>query len=357
MSRLIHDIERVLLVEDDVVLARSTRRAIEERDKTVVEVFHDFESARQAVVKGAYDAIVSDFDLPDGTGADVLSLALMHNPDAPRILVTAHTQWSTAARTINQASVFRVLGKPVGDEGLRDVVDQALELKRTRDERNELKEIADRQRRELAEANATLFAQNLTLDRTVKERVVHVLKALMSGHDFRVCGNRRRSFRVASIARALGKSVGLFGSELEALHIAALLHDVGAIALRDSVNERGSMRISDGDRRRVPELGHALLSDLPFLSDSAQIVRESRVRFDGRDAQKAGTQIHRGARLLAVALRYDELTCAAPLDLVAHLAACDMLSNIRDSELDPALVGLFIAQPFTAWKAIVDAAG
>jgi len=58
---------RVLLVEDDTILAKSESRALGSRGASVT-IAHSFESARAELANGAWDAVILDLGLKDGWG-------------------------------------------------------------------------------------------------------------------------------------------------------------------------------------------------------------------------------------------------------------------------------------------------
>lgn len=345
--------ERILVVEDDLRLARATKRAIEESPGHEVSLAHDVRQGQELVRTERWDAIVCDFELPDGTGADVLACALAVAPETPRILVTSHTEWSTAARSINEGEVFRVVAKPWSDVGLRGVVEQALELKRLRDGRRELKQLADRYQRELAVSNERLRIQNGALDREVQRRTNDFLAAIVSAADLRARGVSTRSQRVAALARSLGEALCLTGDALEDLTYAALLHGIGAIGARDILVDGSSPRLAEAERGRLPELGYAILSRVSFLRGAAKLVREQGERYDGHGTPHglSAERIAIGARILAVAIRYDELLASHPsIDEPAHDAACKALQTEAGKTLDPQVVGTLLGHPFSRWR-------
>lgn len=164
MNQLLGIEQKILLVEDDPTVARTTLRVLDD-DARVFQHVSDVASAIAAMKSESFDLILSDYELPDGLGATVLAYARDLQPDAPRILVTSHTDWQTAQCSINAGELFRIVAKPWTDGVIRSVVEQGLALKRLRDEHAELRELTKRQQRELAEANASLVAKTLILER------------------------------------------------------------------------------------------------------------------------------------------------------------------------------------------------
>ena len=141
--------EKSLIVcvdDDDSMLAavsRTLRRepSFEVRASTnVTQVLEWIQSEQVAV-------LVSDYEMPEMTGAQLAGIAKRIRPETVRILLTGRRTLDTAIDGINQGEIFRFLGKPFEDKTLRqavlDGVQRHLEL---------LALSGDRQRRERRDA-------------------------------------------------------------------------------------------------------------------------------------------------------------------------------------------------------------
>ncbi|MFD8964541.1 HD-GYP domain-containing protein [Streptomyces sp. NPDC059568] len=65
--------------------------------------------------------------------------------------------------------------------------------------------------------------------------------------------------RVAGLSRAVGRELGLSGSELTVLEYAALMHDIGQLSLVDPVPEGATALLPVADQRRIALLGGAVV--------------------------------------------------------------------------------------------------
>jgi response regulator RpfG family c-di-GMP phosphodiesterase len=345
---------QVLVVEDDLGLARATKRVLLERDDCEVELAHDVADATAKLRERAFDAIISDFELPDGTGADVLRLARALHPDAPRILVTSHTEWSAAARSVNEGEVFRILQKPIEAETLQRTLDEAMLLKRSRDDERAQANASAREQRALAERNARLSVRASYLDRLLDARTRDLLEILLEGLELRARGARRRARCVAAVARRLGELCELAGSDLDDLELAGLLHGVGALAAGDARDDP-----FDDHATALGKLGHDLLRPAAFLRGVAWLIRDHEAPFGGGAAagEPAHEEVSVGARALAVAVRWVALVGdVTRLEPPAHEAACAKLRRDAGGRLDPALVTLLAQHPADAWHEVLRAA-
>lgn len=132
--------------------------------------------------------------------------------------------------------------------------------------------------------------------------MIDALLRLSEKHDPYTAGSARR---VAALAVALGREAGLDGERQHALRVAALLHDVGNVAVPPSVLAKPG-RLSDIETalmRTHVEEGCKLLADIDFGAPIAEIVFEHHERFDGSGYPRGlkGEEIMLEARILAIA--------------------------------------------------------
>ncbi len=301
---------RIVLVEDDLDLARSTRRVLSTLRGVVVDVCYDVSSARRALAR-PFDVIVSDFQLPDGTGVDVLRAAANVNNTAPAIVLTAHMQWSCATVSINDGGAFRVLGKPVSPDVLTASVCEALATKRSRDD--------------LARSAAQERLAATAGSPTDRERM---LRSLSRAIDRRLGCGPAGGDSLAIIGRGLAERLGLSAKAIASVELAILAHRIGSVALRD-----------DESAALVPLVGAEILRTAGFPEPVIDAVAES-----GQCPQQNGARSI-AARILALAARYLELTGGAGVD---HRRACVELLN--DGTLDADFVAVFVSEPESVWS-------
>jgi len=82
---------RILIAEDDEVLARFVRQGLEGEHYTV-DVFPDGEQARSAAVENDYDVIILDLNLPKVDGISVLRHLRLKKPSLPVLILTQRTR-------------------------------------------------------------------------------------------------------------------------------------------------------------------------------------------------------------------------------------------------------------------------
>lgn len=154
--------------------------------------------------------------------------------------------------------------------------------------------------------------------------------------------------RVSLLAEGIGREMGLTPEQLIGLETAALLHDIGKIAVPEQILTKPG-RLTDEEMERIkthPEMGARILEPVNFPYEVLPAVRSHHERWDGTGYPEglAGEKIPLGGRILAVADVFDALTTPRPYR--AGWSEDDALDYIRKnsgSHFDPAVVQAFLA--------------
>jgi putative nucleotidyltransferase with HDIG domain len=143
--------------------------------------------------------------------------------------------------------------------------------------------------------------------------VVTTISALLGARDRSTSAHSRA---VAECAVQIGDQLGLAGAERESLHVAALLHDVGKIAVPDALLQKAGPLTDEEWRemRQHPAIAQRLLRRLPLPTDAVGAIRHHHERFDGRGYPDglSAEQIPLAARIIAVADAYQAMTSDRP---------------------------------------------
>jgi putative nucleotidyltransferase with HDIG domain len=122
--------------------------------------------------------------------------------------------------------------------------------------------------------------------------------------------------RVANVAVALARRLGLSGADLDAIEIGALLHDIGKIGIPERIlHKPGPL---DAEEWKVmkehPVISEYILSEVDLHPVVCQIARSSHERLDGAGYPDglAGEEIPLAARIVLVADAFDALTSDRP---------------------------------------------
>lgn len=120
------------------------------------------------------------------------------------------------------------------------------------------------------------------------------------------------SERVSDMALKVCELIGLKKEDVEKIHIAAHLHDIGKIGVPDAVlNKEGKLMQEEWLAiRRHPEIGAEILSKSHHLKELKEIVLCHHERYDGKGYPLglAGEKIPVGARIIAICDSIDAMT-------------------------------------------------
>lgn len=201
------------------------------------------------------DLVISDMRMPNMSGAEVLEKIHNQWPDVVRILLTGYSDMSSTIAAINRGEIYRYIAKPWHDDDIVLVVRDGLERKHLLAEKQRLEALTLRQYDILKELNASL--ENKVHERTVELHAaleqlkkdyfstIQVFANLMELRKGSMAGFSRR---VAQLCLELAHQMSLPEAEIQTLETAALLHNIGAIGLPDSLLDRPYIALSYAER-------------------------------------------------------------------------------------------------------------
>ena len=274
-------------------------------------------------------------------GHDGLWLAHQIRHDAPEtavIMATGVQDVGSAVTSLRQG-VIDYLTKPFGRERLRDSVLRGLEWHKTawdaRRWRESLEHEVDVKRKRLSDALAAL-----TIDSDAS------LDGLLSVLTLADRDAYAHAYRVAALAAAVGAAMRLPRHEMAALERAALMHDVGKLAMPEAVLRKpAALTVEEQDLiRKHPQIAADLISDVPYLAAASELVRNAYERIDGLGYPNGtlASLVPLGARIIAVADSFDAMTRPRVFrDAITPSQAILELERCAGTQFDPAVVAMF----------------
>lgn len=137
----------VVCVDDDDAMLAAVGRCLRREPSLDVRTSMNAHEVLGWIAADPVAVLVSDYEMPEMTGAQLAGQAKRIRPETVRILLTGKRTLETAIDGINQGEVFRFLNKPFEDKVLRQTVLDAVQRN------SELLALSgDRQRRERREA-------------------------------------------------------------------------------------------------------------------------------------------------------------------------------------------------------------
>jgi diguanylate cyclase (GGDEF)-like protein/putative nucleotidyltransferase with HDIG domain len=164
-------------------------------------------------------------------------------------------------------------------------------------------------------------------------------------------------------AGLLAEATGMTDAEIQAVRTAALLHDIGNMAVPEHILAKPD-KLTPEEFERVkihPRVGADILRDVPFGAPVAELVLAHHERWDGLGypAGLRGEDIPLGARVLTIADVLSTLQTARPYraGFSTEQEALKTLVELAGTAFDPGLVDLLVARLGQPADAIVDGFG
>lgn len=179
----------------------------------------------------------------------------------------------------------------------------------------------------------TLFAaRRYTLTRNTYRETIRALSRLTD-----IAGQTRplHAARVARLAMAMGRDLGMTQREVADLEYAALLHDLGQVGLREPIPGGATVLAAPVDQQRIADDGARLVRKTGVLEGVASVIAAQTTPF--RRTREFGEELPLAGRIIKVANAYDDLV-ADPRGAAAQEAALERIHLGLGYEYDPAVV-------------------
>ncbi len=264
--------------------------------------------------KEPFAVIVSDFRMPNMSGAEFLAAAREIAPDSVRVLLTGQAGLEGAIEAVNEGNIFRFLTKPCPSDVLIKSLTACVEQYR------------------LVTSEKVLLGQTLHGS----------IKALT---DVLALSNPEAFGRATRIRRMVSELMAEFATpDRWAVEVACMLSQIGCVALPPKMQEklyRGDLLNKEemAMAERASRVTEQLLANIPRLEMVREILRLHTRRYaDGKECADGvtGDAIPWGARALKIVLDFDYLN--------SHHEARDSLNVLcsREGWYDPVILKAFV---------------
>jgi DNA-binding NtrC family response regulator len=123
------DMYQVMLVDDEDYILKALKRTINMYTDWDVETYQDPREALRRARTTVFDAVITDYMMPEINGLELLQELRDIQPDTIRILLTGVIDIETVMSAINKAGAFRFIPKPWDDEQLLDNIREGLKFR------------------------------------------------------------------------------------------------------------------------------------------------------------------------------------------------------------------------------------
>ncbi|TWT50564.1 Hydrogenase transcriptional regulatory protein hupR1 [Rubripirellula amarantea] len=249
---------KVLLVDDEPNVLKGYQRHL--RKSHDIELAVGGDEAIEAIrTQGPFAVVVSDMQMPEMSGVELLSKVRDINEHTVRIMLTGNADQKTAVDAVNEGNIFRFLNKPCSPEKLAQAIDAGLDHYR------------------LVTAEAELL--NKTLAGSV--RMLTQVLSLAMPEAFGMTQESRRLARAVAERMSQVGCVDLAAVEIGPMwqvEMASMLMRVGCVSLPTDVLRKylTDQALSADEAKLVketPQLGYNLVSAIPRLQPVAELIR------------------------------------------------------------------------------------
>jgi putative two-component system response regulator len=358
---------QLLLVEDDPMDVRLFGLMLQELTVPdgAVRRANSLDAALRALQVDRVDVVFLDLDLPDSTGIETVERVLAAGSQVPVVVLTGNDDEDLGLQAVALGAQDYLVKDSVHAGVLARVLRYAVGRHRVlsrRQRESAATAAADERQRAVAEARAwaaqeiakyqvdvdALRRQLITATAETQEAYDTAIEGWARALDLRDHETMGHSRRVADLALALARELGLPQEEIDALRRGALLHDIGKIAVPDAILlKQGPLTPRERARmERHTAFARELLEPIAFLRGAVDVPFAHHERWDGSGYPRglAGEEIPLAARIFAVADVFDALTSDRPYRRAWNTAEAKGYVEAASGRLfDPHVVAAFLS--------------
>jgi len=324
---------RIVVVDDERSARRALVRSLREIGFTNIETFEHGGLAIEHLTQRLPELLILDLDMPEVDGFDVLEAVrdLLDTEEYfPILVVTGNDQWELRQRAL-RLGAKDFLTKPfdIAELGARAInLVQSRMLHTQMRDTNHLLELRVQHRTAALE-----HAQN------------EILIRLAQAVEYRDDITGRHAQRVGELSAAIARALGLTQRERKLILKAAPLHDIGKIAIPDSVLLKPA-KLTPQERLVMEAhttIGAKILANAtsPAMEYARSIALNHHEKWDGTGYPRglSETKIPIEGRIVAVADVVDVLTHARPYKgPIEFSVAMERVVESRATHFDPDVV-------------------
>jgi putative two-component system response regulator len=336
---------RILVVDDEEAIRRMVPRILK-RQGFECDSASSAEGALEKLTAGDFAMVLTDMNMPGGSGLDLIDTIQKLYPDIATVMLTGVDETALADRALTMGA-YGYLIKPTKANELVIAVVNALRRRtleiENRSHRERLEEMVKERTRALWEAIHDLERAQQDLRSSQEETI----RRLSLAAEYRDDETSRHLHRMSRYCSLIAEAATLGHEQAELIRIASIMHDVGKIGIPDSILLKPGKLT--GEERAVmiqhAEMGHQILagSKSELLQVAATIALTHHERYDGGGYPRGlkDEEIPIEGRIAAIADVFDALTS----DRVYRKAfpwprALTMMRDERGKHFDPVLLDL-----------------
>ena len=193
---------------------------------------------------------------------------------------------------------------------------------------------------------ATSAIQRAMLHEQLEENFLQTVVSLANAMDARDSYTGDHSQRMADLATRVGQEMNLPETDLDQIHWAAVLHDIGKIGVPDEIlNKKGPLTKEEWIiMKEHPMIGGKIVAPVKFLSSVSPLIEAHHEKYDGTGYPNglSGEDIPLGSRIISVVDAYVAIRDKRIYsESHTHEEATAELRRCSGTQFDPTVVHIF----------------
>lgn len=289
----------ILVIDDDEAMCRSIKRNFIEA-KINAEYYTNPIEALEKSQEREINLLIIDYMMPHMNGIQVTKEIKRRNPDTVVILITGYDDFDIAVSAINEGIVYKLMTKPFDIKELIKYTKEAYEKAMENKNYNKFKNWSFKALGVNKNDDVTLLLQKNAIDG---------LMLLMKAKDEELY---EHSVRISETAVIFGRHIGFGEEKVKDLYEAALLHDIGKLAIKDNIlDKEGRLDSYEFDKIKMhPIVGAELIKKLGLNNNVVKYVLQHHERVDGKGYPYGllKNEIEISSKIITIADAHDALS-------------------------------------------------
>ncbi len=345
---------KILLIDDDEGILRLFSKYLEKKNYTVISTSNGEDGFNKYRSENP-DLIITDLKMPGISGLDLIKKIVENskasNTDSIPVIVVSGTDDIQDMVQALRHGAWDYLIKPIEDlDILNHAVSKAMEKYSLILENNRYREDLEEKVRIRTQEYQDELNTRIMTERLLNESMGNlqrildgVISTISKIGDIRDPYTGGHQHRVSVLSTMIANEMDLPEDQIKAINIAALLHDIGKVAIPlEILSKPGKiMRIEKELIQTHPTAGYEILKEIEFPWPIAEIVYQHHERLDGSGYPRGlkDEEIHLESKIISVADVVEAVASHRPYR--AALGMDKALEIIREdslSALDPHVV-------------------
>jgi diguanylate cyclase (GGDEF)-like protein len=194
------------------------------------------------------------------------------------------------------------------------------------------------------EAEILMYRHKLLETKSVRNASVSTIVSILYE---KYGGTEAHLYQMEKLSKETGIALGLSEAELDELGLVSILHDIGKIAISDSIINKNA-KLTKEEKREIqnhPESGYRIIQAIAEFKHISEYVLSHHEKWDGTGYPRklTGEEIPLLSRIIAIVDAYDAMTAKRPYrEALPEEYAVNEIKTCAGSQFDPKIAKVFI---------------